>query len=455
MPQISSAEWKRKAVHAGVGLCALLLRWLDWKVAALLALLALLFNLFVMPRIGRGIYRDPSKPRDTGIVAYAAMVLLLVVLFRGRYLPIAAAVWAMMAFGDPAASIVGKTLGGPCLPWNREKTWIGLFSNWALGGSSAVLILWFVLSRRLALVELTAMPVAVAILMIGAGLFAFLESVQSGLDDNLVAALPTAFAIYQLGYFWNPEFGSFTPGVAKRAILALIVNLALAFATWILGLVKGSGAVAGALIGLLIATLGGWSAYAVLWTFFLLGTAATKLGYPRKVSAGVAQPDRGRRGAAHVIANCAVPTALLLLGEYPVAFVSAFAAALADTLGTEVGGLYGRKPFSLLDFRPLPVGTRGAISWPGSLAGLAGASVLGVLAVLLGLIPWSHLVIVVVAGMVGSLVESAVNDLGRRRGFQLQHDFANALNTFVGALVALEIVYSLDSRFLHLPVGGI
>ena len=92
MAPIPPSEWKRKAVHAGMGLFALALRWLDWQSAALLAATALLFNLFVMPRIGRGIYRDAGRARDTGIVAYPAMVLLLVLLLRDRYLPIAAAV---------------------------------------------------------------------------------------------------------------------------------------------------------------------------------------------------------------------------------------------------------------------------------------------------------------------------------------------------------------------------
>src|SRR5215475_11654933 len=118
---MTPAEQRRKAVHAGMGLAAFALRWLDWKAAAAVALAALLFNLFVMPRIGRGIYRDPAKARDTGIVAYAAMVLVLILLFRERYLPIAAAVWAMMAFGDPAAAILGRQIGGPRLPWNPGK----------------------------------------------------------------------------------------------------------------------------------------------------------------------------------------------------------------------------------------------------------------------------------------------------------------------------------------------
>ena len=144
--KISASDWKRKVVHAGMGLFALALRWLDWKQAALCALAALLFNLFAMPRIGRGIYRGGAGRRDVGIVAYPAMVLALIVLFRDQ-LNVVAAVWAMMAFGDPAASIAGRLLEGPTLPWNAEKTWIGLLSNWAVGGNAAVAVLWFTLGR--------------------------------------------------------------------------------------------------------------------------------------------------------------------------------------------------------------------------------------------------------------------------------------------------------------------
>jgi hypothetical protein len=35
--------------------------------------------------------------------------------------------------------------------------------------------------------------------------------------------------------------------------------------------------------------------------------------------------------------------------------------------------------------------------------------------------------------------ESWLNDFGRRAGFGLDHEFANALNTFIGAMVALRI----------------
>ena len=228
---------------------------------------------------------------------------------------------------------------------------MGLLANWAVAGAASNLVFLFV-SRR------EPEPDSVAILMIGAGIYAFLESVKSGLDDNLVAPLPAALAVYQLGMHWPPSWLSGPSRPLARDRLA--VNVAVALLMGALRVVSRSGAVAGAVAGFVILGFGGWRAYGLLWTFFLLGTLATKLGYRRKAAAGLAQSDSGRRGAANVVANCVVPAAFLLLGVPSLAFVAAFGAALADTLGTEVGTLYGRRAFSPLTFRSLPAGNPGS-----------------------------------------------------------------------------------------------
>jgi uncharacterized protein (TIGR00297 family) len=429
---LTPAEWKRKAIHAGIGLFALTLRWLDWRLAALAAILAVLFNAVVMPRIGRGIYRDPSARHDAGIVAYPAMVALLLLVFSGKYVPIAAAVWAMMAFGDPAASIAGRIVGGPALPWNPAKTWVGLLSNWAVGGATSVLVFLFVSRREPA-------PDAVGILVIGAAIYAFLESVRAGIDDNLVGALPTALAVYQMSLSFPPPFLRIGEIPGGHLLAAVAVNAAAAVLTGALGIVRRSGAVAGAIAGFLILGFGGWAAYGLLWAFFLAGTIATKLGYRRKASLGVAQADTGRRGAAHVVANCLVPAALLLLGVRAVGFVAAFAAALADTLGTEIGTLFGRHPVSPVSFRPVPAGTPGAVSLPGTAASAAGAAAVALGGFGLGLIPGELVLAAAAGGFLGALAESVVAAMGRRFLFRLDHEFANAFNTFVGAVIALRL----------------
>jgi len=431
---MTSSEWKRKAVHAGMGLFALTLRWLDAGPAAAIAAAALIFNAAVMPRIGRGIYRNPAARRDAGIVAYPAMVLLLILVFAGKYLSVAAAVWAMMAFGDPAAAIAGRLVGGPTLPWNRDKTWVGLLANWAVASAASFAVFLFV-SRR------PAAPDAAAILLIGAAVYAFLESVRSGIDDNVVAALPTALAVYQLGLVWPPHPFASAPGASPWTALAVAVgvNAAVAVAMGALRVVSLSGAVAGGIAGAVILAAGGWGAYGVLWTFFLAGTVATKFGYRRKAARGVAQADSGRRGAAHVTANCLVPAALLLVGAPRAGFAAAFGAALADTLGTEIGTLWGRRPFSPLTLRPLEPGTPGAISWTGTLASLAGAALIAAAALWLGVVPAAAVLAVVAGGFLGALAESVISAFGARFGFRLDHEFANALNTFVGAMIALRL----------------
>ena len=428
--KISSSEWKRKAVHAGMGLFALALRWLTWEQAALCALAALLFNLFVIPRFGRGLYRAASGHRDAGIVAYPAVVLVLILICRGQYLPMAAAVWAMMAFGDPAASIFGTAFGGPVLPWNAGKTWIGLFANWAFGGVGSVLVFAFA-ARGVA-------PLAVAILMAGAGLFAFLESVRSGIDDNLVPALPTLFFLAWVSLA-NPPFA--VPG-KPPLWLAVLVNAGVAAAAHRARAVSFSGAVGGAAVGTAILAAGGGGAYAVLWSFFLAGTVASRWGYREKAKRGTAQAREGRRGAEHVAANCLVAALIALLSPFQarwgLAFAACFAAALADTLGTEFESLYERRAFSPLGFRALPPGTPGAISWPGTAASLAGASVVAAAGWALGLVPAALVLAAAFGGFFGALAESVVNDFGRRNGFSLDHEFANALNTFIGAMLALR-----------------
>jgi uncharacterized protein (TIGR00297 family) len=444
---ITPGEWKRKAVHAATGLFALTFRWLDWRLAAAVAVAALLFNLFVMPRFGRGLYRDASRKRDPGIVAYPAMVLALVLLLRDHYLPVAAAVWAMMAFGDPAAAIAGETLGGARLPWNPGKRWSGLVANWAAGSTASIAVFRFVSARPLEVV-------AVVLLLVGSAVYAFLESVRAGIDDNLVAALPTALVLIQLGRWPEAPFAPFHAGSGGRMAAALAVNVAAALVTGGAGLVAPSGAVAGAVAGFLVLAYGGWAAYALLWLFFAAATAATKWGYAAKRDAGVAQTNRGRRGAAHVAANCLVPVAFLVVGTPAAAFAGALAAALADTLGTEVGTLFGRSPRSPLTFQRIDPGTPGAISRAGTAASLAGACAIAMAAWIFGWAPRGVVLAVLAGGFLGAMAESVLADLGRRLGFRVDHEFANAFNTFAGGVIALEIALSLEKGAIYWPAAA-
>src|SRR5512142_56589 len=114
----------RKAIHIAVGLVAFTLRWIPWPLAAAAAACAILGNWLVLHRIVGVRVARHERGYDAGIVLYPAMVLLLILVFRNT-IEIAGSVWAILAFGDGFATLAGKAIRGPRLPWNPQKSWSG------------------------------------------------------------------------------------------------------------------------------------------------------------------------------------------------------------------------------------------------------------------------------------------------------------------------------------------
>ena len=83
--------------------------------------------------------------------------------------------------------------------------------------------------------------------------------------------------------------------------------------------------------------------------------------------------------------------------------------------------------------RPVPVGTEGAVSVEGLLAGLAAAILIGGLAFALRLVDGPGWVAVALAGFLGNVLESLTGSWGRRA---FPHGWLNFANTAVGAALA-------------------
>ena len=142
---LSRNELLRKVTHMSMGLFAFAVGWLGPLWSAMLALTALLFNLFLFPRIGgRKLYREHEHAAGSsiGIVLYPLAVLILILVFWKR-LEVAAATWGILAFGDGMASIAGMTLGRTKLPWNPRKSWAGTIAYAFFGTmAAAALLIW-------------------------------------------------------------------------------------------------------------------------------------------------------------------------------------------------------------------------------------------------------------------------------------------------------------------------
>lgn len=430
----------RKGIHLAMGLFAFSLV-LGPRFAILLTAALSAFNAWVWPRLGgRSLWRDPQGRRDTGILAYPLILLVLTLCFHRR-LDVVAATWGILALGDGMAAILGRTLGRRTLPWNPDKTWVGTLAYAAFGtlGAGGLLLCmaspvsqdrWIVLWLASALAAILAAAV---------------ESLPLGLDDNLTA--PPLAALMLWGVLSTREDWPVAEvtTLCWQAGVGGVVALLLAVAAYRFRAVDVSGALAGWILATLITGALYWQGLLILGAFFVLGSATTRLGLARKQALGVAQAKGGRRSARNALANCGVPALVAVFAvttaatePLTVAFVAAFAAVLGDTVSSEVGQAWGGRPVMITTWKPVPAGENGGITWIGSLAGWCGGSLVACLGWALDLyglawVPW-----VIAASVLGNVLDSLLGATLERQGL-LDNEGVNFAASLGAALFALGV----------------
>lgn len=219
---------------------------------------------------------------------------------------------------------------------------------------------------------------------------------------------------------------------------ALIVTLSFtALARWVRG-VSFLGAIAGAGVCFLLYVGGGPGAFAALVSVFALTWISTRLGYERKNKLGTAEKLDGRT-ALQVLANLSVAAgcaglsavhagkAVLLL-----AASAALSEAAADTVSSEVGQAWSQKARLITTGEEVAAGTDGGVSWSGTLAGIAAATVVSLVCVLAGLVPVRWLGISIITAVAGMIADSFLGALLERRKL-LNNDAVNFLGTLIAA----------------------
>lgn len=432
------SEGRRQFVHMAMGGFALLLRVLTWWQALALALGALTFNLFVLPRIGKGLYRPSDARFAAGIILYPLAVLLLLLCFPRRP-DIVAAAWAILAAGDGMATLAGRAMPIAKLPWNEDKSYGGLIAFVACGGAAAIaLAMW----TAPAVTPVPALAFLIAAPLAAAAVAGLVETIPVGLDDNLRVPAAAAIVLGSAAII-DPARAREALGSASVVAIPLAVNLAVALAGWAAGTVTIAGGVAGLIIGAVIWWAAGWQGWLLLLAAFALAVATTKLGARRKAVLGIAEERGGRRGAGNAIANTGLAAwlaAIAALSPYREAALAAFVGALvagsSDTVSSEVGKAYGRRTWLVTTLRRVPAGTSGAISSEGTLAGAAAALLLAGAAAALGLIPIPLIVAIAAAAVIAAMVESVLGSTLEPRGL-LNNDLLNFITTSVAAVLAI------------------
>ncbi|OIW05303.1 hypothetical protein TanjilG_03692 [Lupinus angustifolius] len=185
-----------------------------------------------------------------------------------------------------------------------------------------------------------------------------------------------------------------SPATWKSALLSNLFIFIVGSPILVTGL-SLNGIASAFLLGTLIWRAFGPSGFLLVATYFVIGTAATKVKMAQKVAQGVAEKRGGRRGPGSVIGSsaagcvCAFLTIFGVGGDafsqlWRLGFVASFCTKLSDTVSSEIGKAYGKTTYLVTTFKVVPRGTEGAVSVEGTLAGFFAAIVLAVVACLLG-----------------------------------------------------------------------
>lgn len=207
-----------------------------------------------------------------------------------------------------------------------------------------------------------------------------------------------------------------------------------------------AGAIAGGITGLFVFIGGGFTGLAMLGAFFLSGTFATSWKRKQKAVAGLAQEERGQRTMGQVLANGGVAGMLGLLTLFfpeqkqvsALLMAGAFSSAMADTLSSELGTVYGKRFYNILTFRRDKKGLDGVVSAEGTTIGLVGSSLIAL--IYCTGFGWSAAFLwIIFAGTAGNIADSVLGAALERRG-RIGNNVVNGLNTLTGALTMLFFI---------------
>lgn len=237
------------------------------------------------------------------------------------------------------------------------------------------------------------------------------------------------------------------PAIYHFLPFTLLLIVAIAASIIFRKLTRG-GALTGAAIAVFIFLGFGYTGVSMLAAFFILGTIATIWKKKEKVLIKLQHDQSTRRDAGQVLVNGGVAglagaLSYFLPNEaslFNLIMAASLSSAMADTLSSELGMVYGRRFYNIVSCKNDLRGLDGVVSLEGTLIGILGSAIIAVIYAL-GLKWNSSFWIIILAGTIGNLSDSVLGALFERKNL-LTNNGVNFLNTFIAALFAASI-YSL------------
>ena len=226
-------------------------------------------------------------------------------------------------------------------------------------------------------------------------------------------------------------------------IAAALIGFGFGYISYRFRVADISGLFSGAMIGIILIVFADVRWFLIMLTFFIVGAGATRYRYAEKERLGVAQEHGGVRGYFNVFANGLVATgAAILYGvtgqpAFVALFMGSVASAAADTTASEIG-VTGKTPYLITTLRPVPRGTNGGVTLRGEAAAVVAAVVVALAAWAMGVADPRMVAATVVAGFIGTNVDSLVGATLENSG-RIGNAGTNLTATFVGGVSGMLI----------------
>jgi uncharacterized protein (TIGR00297 family) len=270
----------------------------------------------------------------------------------------------LLSVADTVAAIIGRKFG--------KNHFILIGEKKSLMGAVAMFISAFI-------IIVAGLKVGYDMAFLQAIIYAFVIAVPIAAvellsirgSDNLL--VPMLSALLLKGYL---------SGLSDQISMAILFATAVAWISYRFQFLNAGGSISTLILGTIIFGFGGYQAAVPILVFFITSSLLSKFSKKRKYDIQLQFEKTGQRDYKQVFVNGGIPTLILItnflfsLEGYIFLYLTAVAAANADTWGTEIGIFSKKEPRLITTFKRVPRGTSGAKSPLGSIAAFSGSAVI-------------------------------------------------------------------------------
>ncbi|HII51410.1 MAG TPA: DUF92 domain-containing protein [Halobacteriales archaeon] len=233
--------------------------------------------------------------------------------------------------------------------------------------------------------------------------------------------------------------------IPQQLMFGIGIAGGLGYISWRVGSASITGMLTGIIFSLIVIVFGGFTWFSIMLVFFGVGSLVTRLNYKEKLEMGVAEENEGAREAKNVLANAVIAvicvvgfsmnTQLGISGNiFIFGFAGAIAAAMSDTLSSEIGILFGNTRL-ITTFSKVEVGTDGGVTVQGSLAGFVGAFFIGLVTSWTLGVGLGGAIVIGIAGVTGMIGDSVLG--ASLEDKWMSNEGVNFMATLIGAIASI------------------